>query len=41
MTIFSKPLSIITESLDNKNYLLTIFDTPGHTDLYDEATSIM
>lgn len=24
-----------------KSYLLTIFDTPGHTDLYDETMCIV
>lgn len=41
MTIFSKPVNIITEGSDEKNYLLTVFDTPGHTDLYDETFCIM
>ena len=41
MTVFSKPVNIIIESSDQKNYSLTVFDTPGHTDLYDETFGIM
>ncbi|KAI0221240.1 hypothetical protein LSAT2_027391 [Lamellibrachia satsuma] len=39
VSIRSMPITLITQDIRNKSYLLNIFDTPGHVNFSDEATA--
>ena len=41
LSIKSTPLSLVMENLNEKSYLLNIFDTPGHVNFCDEYTAAL